>query len=38
MTAIGQSHLLTRGASPRRAGGLAPFGYYYGFTAGAETV
>lgn len=39
MTATCQSRLLTRDALRRRSGGLAPFGYWYGyFTAGAETV
>ncbi len=39
MTATRQFHLPIRDASWRRAGGLAPVGYHYGyFTAGAETV
>jgi hypothetical protein len=38
MTVNGASPSLAAGAS-RRAGGLAPFAYYYGyFAAGAETV
>jgi hypothetical protein len=38
MTVNGTSCSILRDAS-RRAGGCAPFAYYYGyFTAGAETV
>lgn len=39
MTATRHIHLPNSDASPRRMGGFAPFGYYFGyFTAGAEMV